>query len=359
MAAAKAAVSDAKRQRPTSYQCRHWLLTIPAFDNISMDDIDKYGPLTFDHNDLTATVDDKLATALHIRYICGQLETPEDDDDEDDSNGYGYPHYQVFVSFGNGRTMGGIKDIFECTAIHCEQVHQDNGASAYCLKDDTSHGFRFEYGVRRNVAKGERNDVYDMYDTLNKTESMRATVLAHPAEAIKFIRGLQTVASIITVPTERPSPTIIWFMGPTGSGKSYSARKLIAEKGWRVYYRNPEMGHWWDNYDGEDTIFFDDFNDEDRKKDVLSVDPFLRLLSETPYTSEIKGGTVHIKAHRFIFTTEFGFNKYFETSDKYQHWLRRFATAKEKNRLTIKRCEYVPVGNLPDVNPDEEVQGDL
>lgn len=338
------------------YQCRCWLLTIPAFHNFR-DNIDHYGPLKFYHDvsgDMPphVEVNKPLLDKLHITYICGQMEVAGDFKEPDQV----YTHYQVFLRTQNAWTIGGIKREFLCDAIHCEPVTQDNGAAAYCLKDDeTCMGMQFEHGTFRGIGKGTRNDIHEGVAYLQE-HKLKKFMEMFPDLYVKYHHGFEKLNALYNPPLQRALPEIYWFYGPSGSGKSHKALELIGQKGWlsTTYFHTPEMGTWFDGYVDQQVIFFDDFSDVKEDKTGLSVDPYLRLISKTPIQRQKKGGMVPIQANIFIFTTEKTPNKFFEHDDKYSHWIGRFQRAKQANVLHLEKCHY-ELANLPDIDWNQDI----
>lgn len=70
-------------------------------------------------------------------YVIGQLEKGAE----------GTPHIQFFLNFKKpGMTIAGLKKF--CGKAHFEQVRVNNGADAYCMKEDTRMDGPWEYGVK-------------------------------------------------------------------------------------------------------------------------------------------------------------------------------------------------------------------
>jgi hypothetical protein len=72
-----------------------------------------------------------------VTYLNGQLEKGAD----------GTVHLQWFVSFKKpGQRLSALKKM--CKFSHWTVVRQDNGASSYCLKEDTRIEGPWEFGVK-------------------------------------------------------------------------------------------------------------------------------------------------------------------------------------------------------------------
>ena len=76
----------------------------------------------------------KKASAV---YVVGQLEKGAE----------GTVHIQFFINFKKpGMTIAGLKK--HCSIAHFEQVRLNNGADAYCMKEDTRIDGPWEFGVK-------------------------------------------------------------------------------------------------------------------------------------------------------------------------------------------------------------------
>ena len=98
------------------YQTKTWLIT---------------------HNNPTHDTHDYLEKwAKESEYVNGQLEKGEN----------GTPHIQAFVHLKKKASLRAMKK--HDPAAHFEPVKRDNGASAYCLKEDTRLDGPWEHGTK-------------------------------------------------------------------------------------------------------------------------------------------------------------------------------------------------------------------
>jgi len=87
-------------------------------------------------------------------------------------------------------------------------------------------------------------------------------------------------------------PVIIIFWGPSGCGKTRRARRDFPGAYWKT------VTNWWDGYDGETVVVFDEFDGSKYKFREL-----LQVLDSSPMLVEVKGGTRNLRATTFVFTT--------------------------------------------------------
>lgn len=118
----------------------------------------------------------------------------------------------------------------------------------------------------------------------------------HPVSLLRYGRHAQTVREAMPVPAhiERPYNAHVYW-GPTHTGKSYKLRKDCPE--------GPEWfwmmaGKWWDGYEGQPGIVFDEYRGSWMKYETL-----LRVLTHGPRRVEIKGTVARLKAWKFRFSS--------------------------------------------------------
>lgn len=83
------------------------------------------------------------------RYVCGQLE----------KGANGTPHIQYYLNFANQQRLASLKK--RCKFSHFEPVKRDNGASPYCMKEDTRIDGPWEFGKKpiKRASKIDWDDV--------------------------------------------------------------------------------------------------------------------------------------------------------------------------------------------------------
>jgi len=146
--------------------------------------------------------------------------------------------------------------------------------------------------------RGERSDLSTVCDAVREGASLRDVAQEHPATFVRNYKGLAVLRSLLN-PLEGTwrGPKCIWFLhGDTGTGKTRLAferhphlyRPLCAGKG----------VVWWDGYCGEETILFDDIRDGD-----IAIRDLLTWCDGRDFRAPVKGGTVEVRCHTIIFTS--------------------------------------------------------
>jgi len=108
----------------------------------------------------------------------------------------------------------------------------------------------------------------------------------------------------IKTPYRDQIPVIILYIGPTGCGKTTTARREYPNAYWL------KTGNWWEDYDGQKTVIFDEFTGA-----AMKFRQLLQILDSAPMKVECKGGAHELVATTFVFTSNFmPFEWYSETA---------------------------------------------
>lgn len=157
----------------------------------------------------------------------------------------------------------------------------------YCSKE----GNFVEHGEMPK--QGKRTDLHELHELIKKKTSMCDLMQAQPGNVIRYMSNIEKARSYYL--TKRDSqPIIQWVYGSTGVGKTRYAYELDPS----VYFK--EAGQWWNKYDQQKVIVFDDFNGD-------AHTPFRTLLRVTdryPYQGQVKGGDVEINSPIMVITAD-------------------------------------------------------
>jgi Adenylylsulfate kinase and related kinases len=97
-------------------------------------------------------------------------------------------------------------------------------------------------------------------------------------------------------PKRRSKPTVLWFHGETGTGKSKLARELSEELDKNAWWSGKTLD-WFEGYDQHSCVVIDDF-----RPDQCEFAFLLRLLDRYPLRVPVKGGSREWVAETIIIT---------------------------------------------------------
>lgn len=281
-----------------------------------------------------------LADCDWIQYVSAGYET----------GASGTPHLQGYFKCkrGRGKSWRWCNNYFKDKHTFTEDADGNkeySGAWVREAKADAS--FNTNYTLKDGNCcvhhgempqKGKRNDLQRAADKCEEGVNIRDQVelgFIKNNQALKMAEGLQKYYE----PSRVGLTLGIWIYGPSGSGKSRTARALAERlSGEDVYTKNDGTGKWFDGMDGQETIVWNDF-----RYDTVKPSLFFDMLDEGPLRVEVKGHTRQFRAKYVIFTSEKNVSATFEKvyeEELYQFERRCPVDLKlKKNRLTKAHIE--------------------
>lgn len=216
-----------------------------------------------------------------VRYLCFGKEVGES----------GTPHLQGYAYFHSQVRLATVKEIVGNRA-HCE-ISRGNVQQnvAYCSKDGefTEVGERPMTQSEKGAAEKRRYEEAWTAATEGRLDDIDADLRIRHYSTLKRIRHDKLNEQAL----EDTEEEMLWFTGPSGTGKSRKARA-----DYPGLFIKP-INKWWDGYTDEDTVLLDDF---DKKHAVLSH--HLKIWGDRyPFRAEVKGGTVMIRPKRIVVTS--------------------------------------------------------
>lgn len=224
-----------------------------------------------------------------VKYFVGQLEAAPTT---------GKEHLQGYVQLTMPRRLPWLKENLSHTA-HWEAARGSAAENkAYCAKSKTRLDGPWEFG--EVPAQGKRNDLLDIKKKLDRGVPFSQVQKDedHYSTCIRYGRALSLYAASQILPRDSKNAVICTLMyGKPGMGKSRAAEELASTIG-GPFYRKPPCNKWFDGYQGENTIVFDDFTGSWLPWGVL-----MQIMDRYATKVEIKGGFVELAAKNLIFTT--------------------------------------------------------
>lgn len=237
----------------TSKQARRWCFTI---NNFTPQDVDRLAGLQGNDG---------------VRYlVCGA-----------EVGASGTPHLQGYLELRTPRRLNGVKDLLGNNGVHLETARGTAvQASEYCKKDGD---VLVEFGTLGG-SQGSRNDLAQV-EELVRAGADAGTIAANCfGPFIKYHRGIERAISALAVPRDWRTQ-VVWFFGPTGSGKT---RRAHAESqalcGGSVSWIADSTLTWFDGYrTNSKGVVLDDFDG----RAPLAL--LLRIFDRYPMRVPIKG----------------------------------------------------------------------
>lgn len=200
----------------------------------------------------------------------------------------GTPHYQGLVVFLNTKTLSAIKR-FTNDRAHWEIMRGTlDQAEKYCTKEDTRLDGPYRRGAKPQP--GKRNDLYDIKDMIDSGSSIKEVRNAYYGTFIRYRKALVN-DRLTCAPKERGKPTVFILWGASGTGKTRLVHEVFPKAYWKP------KSKWWDGYQQEDVVVFDEFYG------WLSLDEILRVMDRYPLFVEKKGSVVAMTSNTFVFTS--------------------------------------------------------
>lgn len=255
----------------------------------------------------------------------------------------GTPHLQGFVRFRHaktGRTVRGIRP-----GWHIEVARNLDAAIEYCRKDGdvVERGSttcvlaqRANAQARGGAANSERwSEAYKAAQE-GRYEDIPADIRFKHDTTIQRIRlkrlSEECPDSIEALENE-------WIWGPTGSGKSTTAR----EENPGAYFKM--RNKWWDGYEYEPVVIIDDLDPTHEQW----IQSFLKDWADHhKFRCELKGSSACIRPRRIIVTSQYEISQIFKDPETVAALRRRFTE------------RHMPlIGPINQVREAEHVSGDF
>lgn len=136
------------------------------------------------------------------------------------------------------------------------------------------------------------------------------------------------------------------YYGDTGSGKT---RAVYDKESLDDLYVHPG-GHWFDGYDGQDAVLFDDFSGS-----CFPISYFLKILDRYPMTVPVKGGFVNWKPRRIYVTSNLNPTEWYSGAHiEHQRALRRRFTH-VIHFSNLMRDRPIDLENQENISPSPEI----
>jgi Putative viral replication protein/RNA helicase len=236
----------------------------------------------------------------------------------------GRKHIQAYIEFKDPTTVTAVKAILQDDRTHCViRRWERDAARDYCMKDETRNETMgddagpFEWGTW--TQQGARNDIYKVRDAIDNGMPLAEVAKKHFDVTCKYPRGVQQYLQLSVMQKGAAKrPTLIrLYYGETGTGKTRAAMreaKLLTGKTAGAVYvleKASESGQvWWDGYEGQSAVIFDDMYD------WVPGNNLLRWLDIYPARLPVKGDFSHLCATDIWLTSNFPLKDWLSSGGK-------------------------------------------
>lgn len=232
-------------------------------------------------------IEEKVQGFVSFRYACYSHEVGNESHTH---------HVHIFIAFENQVRFSTLKNAFpEAHIDKSRGTMKENrdyvfktGKWENSEKEDTRcEGQQFEIGtIPIEVGQGHRTDIdrlEDMIESGMTPEQIFARSLGY-RNFEKQIRAHYMAKRIKDTPVFR-DVTVIWHVGESGTGKSYTLVDLLEKNPEDVYVMNDYEGGGLDLYEGQRILFLDEFRGQLRYSVLLNMLDGYKMQVHCRYTN--------------------------------------------------------------------------
>lgn len=253
---------------PQSSPCKCWVFTL---NNYTEEEV---------------TTLNELLDGEDVKYAIYQKETGDS----------GTRHLQGYFELARKKRLQPVKNWLGIDRIHLEKRRGSRDqARDYCRKLDSrdENTVPTEFGVWRE--EGQSDKLALVCQAIRDGQKADEYAEISPTDFVRNYRGLAVYASLQGKPYEADDTRGVWFYGKPGVGKTHAARTRYEG----AYIK--QQNKWFDNYQGEETIFIDDF-------DMVGkcLGHYIKIWADKwPCVGEIKGGRVNLEHKHLVITSNY------------------------------------------------------
>jgi len=269
------------------------------------------------HRDLSA----------EIQFIVYQLEVAPET---------GHLHCQGYVQLTKQLGKKRVQELLR-NPCHLEAANGSLEENiTYCTKEETRLDGTSPVQRGKPKEQGRRTDLETLAQRIVREGKVTEELAReNPGHYVRYFRGFQALSNKINKPKDRRKPKVFFYWGAPGCGKSRLAHTLFPT----AYSAVDMKENWFDGYDQEDTVIFDDFEGNIPLRNMLKLLDYYRL--QLP----VKGSFAPIAANCFVFTSNIEPTLLYGGDPAWIRRLRDFAEIYDEER--VKRMYDVEFGDHP------------
>ena len=200
-------------------------------------------------------------------------------------------HIQGYIEFKDRRRFGQVKGFFS-SGIHIEaRKGTAQQARDYCMKEDTRLLGPFEFKEFNNFDKKSSEEKFgDIIEMCKQQTSLEEIRDKYKGLWFKYSRVIKELQQEYAIDRDLSKIQLTVIYGPSQVGKT-----TFAQECWPDAYLKKNLDNFWQFYDGEKVVFFDEFS---------GSYPYSELLQLTGKSKKlilnIKGSAAKCKAEHIV-----------------------------------------------------------
>jgi len=235
-----------------------------------------------------------VLSQLGFRYIGFQLE----------EGTQGTPHFQGYAELAKQTAFTKVRTVFRGAHLEARRGTPAQ-AAAYATKADTRVDGPWIHGELSK--QGKRTDISVAVEAVQR-DGILGAAREFPESYIKYRNGLSAYDAYLNRFTPRDPVTVRVFVGPAGCGKTRACWERAPE-----LVSIPGDLSWFDNYMGDKSVLFDDFDGARSKTSLKFV---LQSLDRYPLRLPVKGSFVAARYTEVYITSNFHPFDWYDWTDR-------------------------------------------
>lgn len=210
------------------------------------------------------------------------------------------PHLQGYLEVSSKTSLSTMKKFL--VRAHWEKAKgTPKQASEYCKKDGD-----YDEAGSLSCGKGFRSDLQEIKKKIESGATEKNIADEYFEKWVVYRRSFQRYSALCA--EERSWRTIVHvYWGKTGTGKTRFCLDQCMDRSFWI----PGDYKWFDNYDGQPIVIFDDYRGE------YPLQMLLKLLDRYPMQVPVKGGFVTWSPKKVYITSNIHPNEWYPDADRY------------------------------------------
>ncbi len=293
---------------PNNIRNRHW-----CFTDFNVDTL---------HKDWLSNIC-SAESKTNVRYMCYGDEI---------ANETGKRHLQGFISFENAISGKSVKRNLLSNILHIEIARNVQASITYCKKE----GNFVEYGTAPEQ-QGKRSDLQSIKEWIDNDKDFSDLYNEHFGTMIRYSKGIEKYFNLKGKKRDWiTTVNVLW--GESGTGKTRRVYEDTKAMGYSMTSNDIYLypgGGWFDGYNGQKIVLFDDFYGD------LKASLLLKVLDRYPLLLPVKGAHVNFAPEIIYITSNV------HPKDWYPNIPDEVRTAIMRRISTITHMKHKPAGTKP------------